>query len=435
MMNRNYIYVLIVLIVAALFIVMPAAAEEHAHNNADGWLELNTQTVNSNDYQLKTGKYYLTEDISLIKTLTIAGNVELDLNGQSLTLTKDTDHVITINNKGVLTLMDCKNSGKIIGLKNSNGNKIGDYGGGINIESGKLTMNGGTIFECTAHHGGGIYVSSSSEFIMNGGTIESCYGVSGAGIYNEGKTILNGGVIDGKGHAYSKEYQTNFGGGIYNAGEMTINDCTIINCQSKRGAGIYNDDSLKSIAVLTINGGIIKDCLSEYHINGDCLYALKPVTMNSGTLDGNIIVNKASLKLDGPGLILGDIRLIESKLIIADSWDGYNRAGYTFDGWFRKYNNDYTKFNDQKSGMWQYTAKGDETIQARWTKSASSTPVQTQKPTETISVQPTVINTPEPTETQTSEPVQTATQASASPLPLAGIIAGCAAALFVCRRH
>ncbi|HJJ47540.1 MAG TPA: hypothetical protein O0X39_00915 [Methanocorpusculum sp.] len=466
---RNTFYTLIFLLITALICIMPASA---------GPVQVNSAFLFDNGFELKSGNYVLCEDISLPKTLVVASpGVKLDLNGCTLALTEDTEHVISIIEYGDLTLSDSKNTGKITGLKNSNGDKIGEYGGGVYILSGKFVMNGGTIYECTAHEGGAVYVAPGSEFIMNGGSIDSCYGVQGAGIYNdaEGYVQINGGSIvnTGKSLKYDSstlDYKAQFGGAAYNAGYMEINSCTITNCRAKQGGGIYNAAQRETYTILKINGGVFKDGLTDFHNGGDDLYTTASVPISGGTLENTVFVKEAEILLSGSGLILGEITLVGSTLYTADSWIGYKRPGCTFDGWYRNYMNEYFLLDDQQKGPWHYHAESDKII-ARWSGSGAaaapqktSTPVKTAVPTpdtvietatpvKTATPAPTVIETVQPTVMQTEEPgpavtmtkeplptftlapVQTDPRIPETPFPLAGILAGCAAALFVCRRH
>lgn len=53
----------------------------------------------------------------------------------------------------------------------SAGTGNGGNGGGVGIDNGTFTMNGGTITGCSAKNGGGVWMNNTSKFYMNGGTI------------------------------------------------------------------------------------------------------------------------------------------------------------------------------------------------------------------------------------------------------------------------
>lgn len=69
----------------------------------------------------------------------------------------------------------------------------GKAGGGIYMEAGTLTMNGGEITGCTATNGGGVYMTNSTVFNMNGGTITGniATGVGGGIALNHTNARIN----------------------------------------------------------------------------------------------------------------------------------------------------------------------------------------------------------------------------------------------------
>lgn len=120
------------------------------------------------------GKVTLLSDVTISEPLVIdetvgVDGVILDLNGHTLDrgLTgKDAvedGNVITIGEHGdfILTDNSTAGTGKIIG-----GNNNGD-GGGVYINEGRFTMNGGTITGCSASRGGGVFVSNNGNPVFN----------------------------------------------------------------------------------------------------------------------------------------------------------------------------------------------------------------------------------------------------------------------------
>ncbi|MBO4914965.1 MAG: leucine-rich repeat protein, partial [Oscillospiraceae bacterium] len=116
-------------------------------------------------------------------------------------------------------------------------NSLAHNGGGVYIESGTLTMNGGSITGNAAHFGsgGGVYMEGGS-FVMNEGNLGSNYigdwgftGLSstgtsnGGGVYVGGGTLtLNYGVIAYNGINTYTGLTTAHGGGVYVASGGTI---------------------------------------------------------------------------------------------------------------------------------------------------------------------------------------------------------------------
>ena len=150
--------------------------------------------------------------------ITSTGRLTLGLPGMIGTLTLDGGYsanpLITISGSASLIM----NNG--VTLQN-NENNMGD-GGGIKVQSGSFTMNGGSIIGNTAlaqdlgagspngTQGGGVYVDSTGAFTMNGGTISNNKAIgwdtagnpsynycAGGGVYAFGAFNQRGGTISG----------------------------------------------------------------------------------------------------------------------------------------------------------------------------------------------------------------------------------------------
>lgn len=87
-------------------------------------------------------------------------------------------------------------------------------------------------------------VASNNTVVLNSLTITNGNAVSGygGGVYNGGTLTVNQCTLTGNGAAF-------FGGGIYNGGTLTLNQCTLSgnNASAYNGGGIYND------GILTVN--------------------------------------------------------------------------------------------------------------------------------------------------------------------------------------
>jgi hypothetical protein len=156
------------------------------------------------------------------------------------------------------------------GLTLTRGNSkthVENYGGGVYIEKSTLIMTGGTISDCTAEYGSGVFIfedkeSLHSSFEMSGGTISGGSGsavyvdrycfftLSGSGLITDngtaGDTEMGGGVcVEGHGHftmnggTIQNNRATMYGGGV-NAtafSEFTINDGEITGNTAPLGCG------------------------------------------------------------------------------------------------------------------------------------------------------------------------------------------------------
>ena len=117
--------------------------------------------VTDNTTELRSGKYYVSNDITLNHSLTIPADetVTLDLRGQTLTLQQ-----LLVN--GSLTIYDSQSKGQITSTitdQKTGAIKVGT--------AGLLTLQSGTI----SSPGYGVYVSDGGKTIVNGGMITSTY--------------------------------------------------------------------------------------------------------------------------------------------------------------------------------------------------------------------------------------------------------------------
>ena len=179
------------------------------------------------------GNYCLTQDVTSSKTWTCSSNVNLCLNGHSITMPDDHKNAINVAPNATFTLCDCNGSnagnGKIIGSS-------GRYG--VKIESnGTFFMYSGSI----SGKGTGVEVSSYSKFNMYGGAIEgnTWHGVSNSGTFN-----MYDGVIKGNDRC-----------GVYNT-ENTFN----MYGGSITGNGLKDKESLGGVYVedgtFTVSGDV-----------------------------------------------------------------------------------------------------------------------------------------------------------------------------------
>ena len=150
------------------------------------------------------------EEISLGKDIyapggfEITGNISrrLDLNGHKLNInSNDLPRGYIVLRDGSLTICDSSSdeSGEIGG-----GFNLGGFGGCIQVNGAKLTLESGTITSSNARYGGGVAVIRGGSFNMTGGAIQKCqiqapsllgYG-GGVFVCDEGSTFtMSGGTI------------------------------------------------------------------------------------------------------------------------------------------------------------------------------------------------------------------------------------------------
>ena len=262
---------------------------------------------------VKVDTVRLTGDISISSSLTVnRPDVTLDLNGYTLT-SGDTecDDIFSVNEHGNLTVKDSGTGGKIDGQNKNCGFCI--YGGVLTLESGTITncttdgdggavdissgdsegvygkfvMNGGAITNCkVSDDGGAVDIGNGCTFIMNSGTISGCRADDDAGaifIKRNASFVMNGGTIENCS-------ADNNGGAVKmrNTSRFTMNGGTISSCTAQQGGGVYVDGS----STFTMNGGSIASCTAVN--GGNSVFVVKPgasFTMTDGTVDGSVTLH------------------------------------------------------------------------------------------------------------------------------------------------
>ena len=185
----------------------------------------------------KDGSYYLTQPVTLKATWTCDYNVNLCLNGNSITCDASNSDTIVINKDKTFILTDCQeNAGKITHNESKTGRGIYNYGGTFQMYEGTISGNTGT-------YGGGVN-STWGKFNMYGGTITGnigstaaySYNCGGGGVYNNGSEFnMYGGVISGNNSEDCGGGVFCHNGGSFNmfGGEITDNKST------SHGGGVY----------------------------------------------------------------------------------------------------------------------------------------------------------------------------------------------------
>jgi parallel beta-helix repeat protein len=175
-----------------------------------------------------------------------------------------------VSNSGTLTISDCT----LIG------NTASSDGGGI-YNAGSLTVSDSTLTGNTASKdGGAVYNSGSSGILTINNSTLSKNSTSGGG----------GGVFNGKGASLTVSGSTLLGntapvflggggGGVYNAGSLTINDSTLSGNSASDGGGIANFGSLTIKKRSTLSGNSSS--------GGGGIYNQGSLTVSGSTLSGN----------------------------------------------------------------------------------------------------------------------------------------------------
>ena len=187
------------------------------------------------------------------------------------------------------------------------GNTAGNSGT-IQI-GGTVTMSAGNLVGCSVYNTrsgvapscGAVYVSANSKFVMNGGAIRGSFARigDGGGVYvNGGQFTMNGGSITD----CTVEY---LGGGVYvNFGTFKLVDGYIRNCKADFGGGVCVRANMVSgkDGIFEMSGGVISDCTAKTKgsaliIDGNQLdytgYAIGgTMYAGGGTVDGTAYIIK-----------------------------------------------------------------------------------------------------------------------------------------------
>ena len=324
--------------------------------------ELTAALENADCTEIKLGG-----NIETTWELEVERTVTLDLNGYTLSCSSTDEDIIQVRSSGNLTVKDSGNGGKIDGQNKNCGIEVkggtltlesgsivnctdadGD-GGAVDISNtgvaetqvkyGKFIMNGGAIMDCKAgDDGGAVDIGSGCTFIMNGGTIGNCRADDDGGavfIKQSGTFELNGGVI--------QNCSAGANGGavnIYQDGRFTMTGGTIKSCKIDLGGiggAVYGSNDK---AVVTMTGGTFEDC-------GVFPYSFDEFTVTFDS-DGGSAVPEQKLR-NAPAVKPADPK----------------KDGYDFAGWYLE---DTQYAFDTK-------VTTDITLKAHWTPTSASTAI------------------------------------------------------------
>ena len=324
--------------------------------------ELTAALENADCAEIKLGG-----NIETTWELDVGRTVTLDLNGYTLSCSGTDEDIIRVRSSGSLTIKDSGTGGKIDGQNKNCGIEV--KGGTLTLESGsivnctdadgdggavdvsntgvtetqvkygKFIMNGGAIMDCKAgDDGGAVDIGSGCTFIMNGGTISSCRADDDGGavfIKQSGSFELNGGVI--------QNCSAGANGGainIYRDGRFTMTGGTIKSCKVDLGGlgmAVYGSNDK---AVVTMTGGTFEDC-------GAYPYSFDEFTVTFDSDGGSAVT--AQKVLNSPAIKPADP----------------TKNGYLFAGWYL----------EDMQYAFDTMVTTDITLKAHWTPTSASTAI------------------------------------------------------------
>ena len=322
--------------------------------------ELTTALKNADCTEIKLGS-----NIETTGKLNIERTVTLDLNGYTLSCSSTDEDIIRVRSSGNLTVKDSGTDGKIDG-QNKNC--------GFNVKGGTLTLESGSIVNCTDADGDGGAVDVANtgvsetptkhgKFIMNGGAIKDCKAGDDGGAVDIGNGctfVMNGGTIENC-------RADDDGGAVFikQGGFFELNGGTIQNCSAGVNGGavnIYEDGHF------TMTGGTIKDCKVDLGGLGMAVYGRNDkavVTMTGGSFEDcgafPYSFDEFTVTFDSDGgSAVSEQKLLNSPAVKPAA---PTKSGYDFDGWYLG-DTEYT---------FDTNVTGNITLKAHWTKTTDPT--------------------------------------------------------------
>ena len=363
-MHKSKLTAILLALCLALSLVPMTAATAFAANTTTvtNETELTAALNNADCTEIKLGS-----NIETTGKLYVERTVTLDLNGHTLSCSSENTGIIWVRKNGNLAIKDSGTGGKIDGQNKNCGIEV--KGGTLTLESGsivnctdadgdggavdvsntgvtetqvkygKFIMNGGAIMDCKAgDDGGAVDIGSGCTFIMNGGTISSCRADDDGGavfIKQSGSFELNGGVI--------QNCSAGANGGavnIYQDGRFTMTSGTIKSCKVDLGGlgmAVYGSNDK---AVVTMTGGTFEDC-------GAYPYSFDEFTVTFDSDGGSAVT--AQKVLNSPAIKPADP----------------TKNGYLFAGWYL----------EDMQYAFDTTVTTDITLKAHWTPTSASTAI------------------------------------------------------------
>jgi hypothetical protein len=181
-----------------------------------------------------------------------------------------------VQNFGALTLIGVSLTGNSAG-----------YGGGVyNSANGTLTLSACSVYSNTATvEGGGIYSNGGTVNIVSGSNVYSNSAASGGGIFNVSGSTLS---IRDSSRIYSNSATTGDGGGIWNAGQLTMSGGKIDGNSAGvgYGGGLYQTYSTASASLTNVS--LTNNSANGANGKGGGFYLDQgSLTLNTCTVSGN----------------------------------------------------------------------------------------------------------------------------------------------------
>jgi hypothetical protein len=267
------------------------------------WLKNNAGSNKLYDIEIYTDENIGPQTLSYSNksdiTITMSGidthTVNLSSSGSLFTIgsgvTLILDNNITLNGRNNNAPLVHINSGRLVmnmGSKIIGNSSSGYNGGGVYVENGTFTMNGGEISSNTSSNiGGGVNVVNGT-FIMNGGKISG----NTAKDYGGGVSVSTKGTFTMKDGEISGNTATTSGGGVFIAGSYNGSSVSYGTFRMSGGV-IYGNNATAGLANTAASGAVLSGSNSQYGtFSGDTFYKSGDLTTTDTTIrivNGNLL--------------------------------------------------------------------------------------------------------------------------------------------------
>ena len=198
----------------------PGAVFAESHTDHTGYTAWTSTTTVPNT----TGKYYLTNDVtvSAAKTVAAGANVELCLNGHSISAASSGYRLYLV--RGTLKITDCSDTpGTVSGFSGvSNGGAFYiDARGALTIED--ITISGNTA----TTNGGAFYAVSDSSVTIDSATVSGNTAQKGGALYFTGSSTAAASRLSVSGSSFTGNTASSEGGAFYMTGVNSSNGLTV----------------------------------------------------------------------------------------------------------------------------------------------------------------------------------------------------------------
>jgi hypothetical protein len=235
--------------------------------------------------EFRASREIYSETIVIDKSLTLVGDatiINAQGEGTAVTITNNATVIMqnmTIQNGSEGGIQLINGDLTLLNVTLSN-NDATDLGGALYVASGSSAqLNQVTIRQNTAVSGGAIY--NDGTVVANNLTLSLNFATNGAGIYNSSNgTILLDTQTSIRQNGTTETLTTQTGGGIFNAGSLTLQNLDITNNKAQNGAGVYNVGSLEMNNSNLGNGNVAAQAGGGLHNSGQAALTNSAVVQN-----------------------------------------------------------------------------------------------------------------------------------------------------------